>query len=298
MRRKNESLLPRRLEDLAARSAARPVHDRLRTLRARTLGVGVLAALGLVVGARLVLRPLGDLLSWGYSLLLGPAGFGRPHVPHASGDLGSDLTQWALVVTLSMAVIGHSVGAFGRTPLRVVMLVPLAVLVVITVFVPATASWLNVWPGAIEREIVRGRFESTQARLGQLGYPEELRSYVQAQMALRVADDAGLRVQGAAVLERADAVVYGYEVRANALALQYKPEIVLAIDRGMHGAPLSEVGIREASGSVSSRTGRRLAMAMRALAGLACLGLVWPLLRLWNEMRLRGERIRVEWQGE
>lgn len=265
-------------------TGSRPVLDRLNYLKWRTLLVAATSFACIFFGYSLLASPIGHLTTQVYSLVLSQTGMPPAHVPVPAEEVQFSLSQLAFIAVTAAAIMGHSVGAFGGTRARWVMLLPLLVGIAVAYFSPPTSAWMRVWPSQLERQIMHGQFEEAEHALVRAGVPVEFQPYVQAQIALRANDRVALRRHGELVLRMADEYVFGVGA---AHAAMFEPRVVYAIDLALNRVALTEVGMQLARRAAGDIAVRWMAMGIQIALGAGLLLAIWPLLRLWNRMRQR-----------
>ncbi len=274
------------LRDREASAAAR-----LDALRLRTVLVCVGAIVCVALGVSISIAPLARLVAWLYAAALGQGQLPPAHVPWMGPDEFEGASPvGALVLLLSAAWIGLSLGSFGTLKARFVLLPALALCVVIALFAPPSLGGLRVWPSPLERHIMHGRFDAAETAITSERLSEAGRHYVLAQIALRTAEQPALKRHGTVALHHAQRYVYD---AGSAEAATFQPRILHAIDVALHTQPQTEVGLRVASEGAVNRGVGRVTDALRGLMGaallLAALGLAWA----WNGMRRRVANIQV-----
>lgn len=283
----------------------RPALKRLASLKWRTLIVAGAAASCLAAGVFFLAEPLHGILLWIYSLFTPGGGAPALHVPpelaHASG-LHARLEALFLLLSL-MGVVGWSAAALGRA--RGIAFIKLALLLaVLTVWtLPPSSPWLQVVPSQLERRIAQGDWSAARVIVASSSAQKPVKDYVLAQIAPHENGGAYLAFHAEPVLALADKLLYGLpmsdiERAALPAAVDFKPEVLWALDVALHQQPETEIGIRwqaaQASGNWLSNALPFLALSLKLALGAGLLAAAWALLRLWNSMRRRVWRIHTE----
>lgn len=274
----------------------RSLDQRFASLKLRTALVCVAMLLCAAGGWQLLHEPLEGLIAQAWQLSLGQAGLPRPDVPEPEDPgLRALLQQAALLGVSALALIGHSMGAFGKLKMRWALVPPLAIALVFAWVAPAGRGFVPLLPGPLERAILHGRSSDAAKILEAGGYATVLRQYVQSQVALRSGDVAALRREGEPVLLQADKVAYGVDWQ---VSLQFQPDVLLAIDKGVNGQPETEIGMRRQRENDGAGLRNGAAFTVRVLLGAAALAAAAVLLKLWNLMRRRVGTIGQQMQAD
>lgn len=276
---------------------AADVEARIRALRWRTIGTGWVAAL-VVVGSVLTL-----VLGFGeMSRLL----FSRADPSDVAFHLPTALRHSGGLPVLSLLFYGLAgVGAWGMSTGRIRRLHCQAAFALM--LAAGVADWLLAAPlhqplfglaSRVERLVKAGEYQEAEQWLAELQSAEtatRLR-YVRAQIALRAGDRLRLRELGRPLLLETDAHVYQVSrdptsaFVLNAAYGDLRLEVLAAIDRGLHGTPVSAAGLAVAA--ESRGRGARWLHAVLLTAG-ALLGAAAGagLVLLWR--RMRGNVLRI-----
>lgn len=273
------------------------IDDRIRWLQWRTTGVGWAAWLLIGSGAFVTLLALGDLAG----LIRGGDADGLPafHVPpgmrHADG-----------LPLLSLLFVGLALtGAWGLSTgrLRRAHAVAALALCLVTGVADFNLSAplhqpLFVFSSPIERLVDAGQHAEAD-RLVEAhasGEHQQREAYVRAQIALRAGDRKRLESVGRPLLESTDHYTYASRADAGGPVLFNDPmrdlrlSVLAAIDRGLHGEPVSAAGIAMAV-EQRAQTSKGLGAAIRAGSGVAVAAAGLLLVALWR--RMRGNVLRI-----
>lgn len=274
------------------------IDDRIRWLQWRTIGVGWAACLCVGAGGVVTLFAVGDLAG----LMRGAGADELPafHVPsglrHADG--------WPL---LSLLFAGLAlVGAWGLSTGRLRRAHAVASLVLCLMAGVADVNLsaplhqpLFVLSSPLERLVGAARYAEAD-RLVEThpsGEHQQREAYVRAQIALRAGDLKRLESIGRPLLESADLYIYAGRAEWNDPISPFNDptrdlrlSVLAAVDRGLHGEPISAAGLAvalERGGHAPSGLGA----AIRAGAGLGSLVAGLLLVALWRHMR--GHVLRI-----
>lgn len=274
----------------------RSLDQRFGSLKLRTALVCVAMLLCTAAGWQLLHQPLEDLIVQAWQLVLGQAGLPRPDVPEPEDPgLRALLQQGALLGVTALALIGHSMGGFGKLKLRWALVLPLVIALVFAWVAPAGRGFVPLLPGPLERAILHGRSSDAAKIMEAGGYATVLRQYVQSQVAMRSGDAAALRREGEPVLLQADKVAYGVDSQ---VSLQFQPDVLLAIDKALNGQPETEIGMRRQRENDGAGLRNSAVFTGRVLLGAAALAAAGMLLKLWNLMRRRVGTIGQQMQAD
>ena len=279
--------------------------QRLATLKWRTWLVAGAAASCLAAGTLLLAEPLHGILLWLHARFTPGGGALALHVPPALAH-GSSLHarfQATLLFLSLMGVVGLAAGAFGRRRGAALAVVPLLLAGLTLSILPPGNRWLHVAPSQLERQIAQGNWQAARSLVVSSSGQPLVKDYVLAQIALRENDTARLALHGEPVLALVDKLLYGLPMReperaALPSAVNFEPEVLWALDVGLHQQPETDIGIRwqaaQASRNWLSRVSPLLAPGLQLALGAGLLAGAWVLMRLWNAMRRRVWRIHVE----
>lgn len=277
-----------------------PALSRLHWLRRRTQFVG-LAGMVCCWAALQWLQEL--LLQSGvlYEKLTRQGELPGLHVPaHIASPFAFEVLQGSMLLLLGIALAGYSVQAFDRRrTLQFLMLAAMLGLLTL-VMQPAASRWMHLLPSELERHVYAGRFDAAEAILLEMEKSAGSRhDYLRVQIALRAGDLPMVQRLAPPLLDVVQRHVYRFDTDGMFFGRAptgpaYAADVLHAIDKAIHGKPLTEVGIqweqREARRSrwreVLPVLGSLLATAAFALLGLRGL-------RLWNDMRRRVLRLET-----
>lgn len=271
---------------------------RLAGLRRRTILVAI-AALGMVLFGVTGVFPVGRQM---LAIALGaPADVPALDVP---GDFSpitfaDNLASlfWFFVVVL---LVGVSAGLLRRATIVLALVVTFCVGTFAVGMTSYTGSPLLILPSQLERDINAGNLGRPLEWIGSLkgNYAvKEKVMYMKAQVALRDRAQSGLpETVGKPFLDLVENVAYsldpsepgtgGVDFRVHYFALDFHAEVIHAIDRRLHGAPMTAVGMAYAE-RFGAATGPGSALGPGAVARALMLLLGLGLCRLWWNMRRR-----------
>jgi hypothetical protein len=273
------------------------IDDRIRWLQRRTVGVGWTASVCLVVGAIATLLALGELAG----RILGGRGDDLVafHVP--AGLRHADGAPWLSVLFVGLALAGAwglSTGrlrrAHGAAALMLCLLIGIAD---ISLSAPLHQP-LFALPSRLERLGDSGEYaEAERLAQGSGGAEHRAREhYVRAQIALRAGDVHRLESLGRPLLQDADMYAYSGSTHPNIAHVygeamrELRVSVLAAIDRRLHGAPISAAGIAAATEPHDGPSKGMRAAALAACGlGLGAAGVL--LAALWR--RMRGNVLRI-----
>jgi hypothetical protein len=280
-------------------SAAR----QLTGLTFRTLLVACGAFVCGALGLWLLSSPLHAVSGWVLGAMAQQGNLPLADVP--AGVLAENLLsvpEAAFLLISVLAVGGFSMGKFGRTSILVVMVPPLLAGAVSIYAAPPSVHWMYLLPSKLERDIMLGQYSVVDEILSRPATNPEFAQYVRAQEALWKGDQKALRTYGEPVLEAADQWAYGLRASGEwqfPEVIQFRPEVIYAIDVALNGQPLTHVGLKwsEEQG-VRGNVGSSISTLL--MLGLALSLLVASIVQLamWNGMRLRIGAIRHELERE
>jgi hypothetical protein len=281
------------------------LQDRLELLRLRTLLVGALGMLGLVVGLVTLLGYGSQALKLvGQALASGTDGF---HVPANLFQEPADESWARSPVLLQLAFVAIGIGGIAQMTHQVLSTVQIrvwfAVLVGLAGCITYTQSDVgSLWHSA-QRDLVKAVRAKEWARVEQLVANSQngvARAYVMAQVGLAKQDAGLLQLHGKALVDQIDDMLMrrGQDRESRdrgllAAADDFKPHILRDIDIAVYGAPHTQIGLSLAQSGrtqaqTTSRWGWTLARAVLSmLAAVASIGIAFALLMLWKRMTAR-----------
>lgn len=282
------------------------LQDRFELLRLRTLMVGTLGMLGLVVG-------LVALTGYGsHAVKLVVEGLASTtegfHVPANLFQPSKD-ESWArtpVLLQLAFAVIG--VGGVVQMSRQVLTTLEIRLWFAVLLALAAGIIYMqsdigSVWHAA-QRELVNAVRAKEWARVEQLSatsHNSAAHAYVMAQVGLAKPDPVLLQLHGKVLVDQIDDMLLHRQSLDNSLLLaadEFKPEVLSGIDVAVYGAPHTEIGLRLAksvstdTGATSKRGGALVLKLLRTSMSAVGLGVAGALLLLWKRMTSRLHRLR------
>lgn len=278
------------------------LQDRLELLRLRTLLVGALGILGLVVSLVIFLGYGSQALQLVSQMLISDtSGF---HVPSNLFQAPAD-ESWArnpVLFQLAFAAIG--VGGVAQMTSQILSTVQvrlwLAVLTVLGACIAYTQSDLgSVWH-ASQRHLVEAVRSKEWGRVEQLSATSKnalAHRYVMAQIGLNKPDTELLQRYGKVLVDQIDdslmrsGPVYGTQDNGLLAATDsFSPQILKDIDVALYGAPHTLIGLTVTQPTGTSQRGWALARSLISMIlAVGGIGAAVVLLLLWKRM---SERLR------
>jgi hypothetical protein len=296
----------------AADVQAQLLHARLEMLRLRTLGVGALAililVLGLTTGAGHASAALKTLVQVLFNATEGV------HVPANMFQAPADWAWTRSPVLLQLAFVVIGIGGIVQMTRQVLGAVQVrlwvAVLLGLSCGIVYTNSDLgSVWQ-AQQRELVKTVRAKDWARVEQLSSTSRnslAHAYVMAQVGLAKPDAVLLQLHGKALVDQIDDTLMrrGQDREARDFQVfsagsEFEPRVLRDLDVAVYGAPHTEIGLSLGNAdALAPRGGAQGFGSLTAqLLGLAVAGVgiaaAFALLRLWKAMRARLHRLRPQ----
>lgn len=289
----------------SAQADAELLQDRLELLRLRTLLVGALGIVGMVVGLVALLGFGSQALKLaGQALASNTEGF---HIPSNLFQVPADQSWARSPVLLQLAFVAIGMGGISqmtRQALSTVQIrVWLAVLFGLAACIAYTQSDLgSVWHSA-QRDLALAVRAKQWARVEQLASTSQnsvARRYVMAQVGLAKPDPGLLQLHGKVLIDQIDDMLMrrGQDRQARdsgllAIADEFRPHILKDIDLAVYGAPHTQIGLSLVSSADSHKqempnSGWALARVLLSMvAASAGIYAAVALLLLWKRMSAR-----------
>ena len=271
------------------------LEGRIRRLRWRTIAVGIVGALAALAGLLL----LGAALSDAYRETFRGSGDVQLafHLPSALRAERLNLLPWLCVGLAIVGTWGMSTGRIRRLYCLVAYALMAATAIADVAFATPMRQPLFHLPSGIERMFNEGRFTEVERLVDEQPDRSVAAAYVKAQIGLRVGDRRMVVKHGTSLLELVDRFVYRIDAdpaEQMVLAEQvgdFRADVVHAIDRAIHGAPVGQVGLT-VEGQARGRLGAWVQVATTGVIGLAAV-LAGALLT-WTWRRMRANLLRID----
>jgi hypothetical protein len=298
------------MRDAQSEAAAQLLQDRFELLRLRTLLVGALGILGLVVSLVALFGFGSRIFSLlGQALATNSEGI---HVPSNLFQAPVD-TAWARSpILLQLAFVAIGIGGISFMTRQVLSTVQVRLWLVVLGGLALCIVYMQSDIGSVWTSKQRDLVKSIRAK--EWTRAEELSSasrnavghrYLMAQIGLAKPDVNLLRLHGKVLVDQIDDSILrrvanesGLDGDLMAAAAPFKPQILKAIDIAVYGAAHTQIGLSLVQSDSSDKHGdaglgwalaRSVVAVITALLGI---GLAFSLLRLWRRMVYRLRRLQ------
>jgi hypothetical protein len=298
------------MRDAQSEAAAQLLLDRFELLRLRTLLVGALGIIGLVVSL-VALFGFGSKIFGliGQALAANSQGI---HVPSNLFQAPVDSSWARSPVLLQLAFVAIGIGGIAFMTRQVLSTVQVRLWLVVLGGLALCIVYMQSDVGSVWHAKQRDLVKSIRAK--EWGRVEELSSassnvvghrYVMAQIGLVKPDAELVRLHGKVLVDQLDDSMLrrvpneaGSDSSLLTAAEPFKPQILKAIDVAVYGAAHTQIGLSLMQSDSSEKYGhagvgwalaRSVVVVITALLGI---GLAFTLLRLWRRMVHRLRRLQ------
>jgi hypothetical protein len=272
-------------------SESEALNRRVRWLNHRTLAVGIISIVMLLVALGFGFSTLRELINF----------FGTSqsstdlaiHIPEGLGQSRSSVIATTLMFAMAViGVWGMSTGSIRRAKCFLAFVIVLVCGVADFYLTSQIHRPIFGLTSQFEQAVNAKKYEEAEIIIQQLDYPEQIDNlnYLRAQIALRASDKRRLSEFALPILTNAELYVYGAEkdfIAVNFFANTigtYRADVIAAFDVALHGAPTTAVAL-ELNGRHKNTSATIKAIAFSLLLSAAFLGISLFLAWTWRTMR-------------
>jgi hypothetical protein len=272
-------------------SESEALNRRVRWLNHRTLAVGIISIVMLLIALGIGFSTLRELIDF-FGASQRPTDF-AVHIPEGLGQSRSSVIATTLMFGMAiLGVWGMSTGSIRRAKCFLAFVVVLMCGIADFYLTSQIHRPIFGLTSQFERAMNAGKYEEAEVILQQLDYSEQTDNlnYLRAQIALRAKDKQRLHEFAMPILNNAELYVYGAEkdfiavnVFANTVGT-YRTDVVAAFDVALNGVPTTAVAL-ELHGRNKNTSANIKAMVFSMLLSTAFLGASFFLAWTWRTMR-------------
>jgi hypothetical protein len=273
-------------------SESEALSKRIRWLNRRTLAVGLISVVLLIVAAGYGFSALSELIRF-FGVGQRSAASLPIHIPGGLDQSKSSTIATFLMFGMALfGVWGMSTGSIRRSKCALAFIVMIACGVADFYLTAEIFRPIFGLTSQFEKAVNAGKYEVAEAIVNQLDYPEQFDklNYLRAQIALRAGDKLRLKELATPILSNADLFVYGADkdpiavsVYANTVGT-YRADVIAAMDFAVHGRPISAVGLEQLS-KLKGSSGNLRSIFLALLWSALLLGLALTFAWTWKIMR-------------